>query len=47
MSREVRSSELEMGLSLFDNHEILEVSSPPTSYKAWNIQCALLEKDEK
>ena len=45
MFGEVRSSELEMGLSSSDNREILEVSSTP--YKTWNIQCALLEKDEK
>ena len=47
MSGEVRSSELEMGLSLSDNHKIPEVTSPSTPYKAWDIQCALLEKDEK
>ncbi|KAL0016496.1 hypothetical protein SO802_003565 [Lithocarpus litseifolius] len=47
MSGEVRSSELEMGLSSSDNRKIPEVSSPSTPYKAWNIQCALLEKDEK
>ena len=45
MFGEIRSSELEMGLSSSDNREILEVSSTP--YKTWNIQCALLEKDEK
>ena len=47
MSGEVRSSELEMGFSSFDNRKIPEVSSPSPPYKAWNIQCALLEKDEK
>ena len=47
MFGEVRSSELETRLSLSDNREILEVSSPSTPYKAWNIQCALSEKDEK
>ena len=47
MSGEVRSSELETRLSSFDNHEIPEVTSSSTPYKAWNIQCALSEKDEK
>ena len=47
MSGEVRSSELEAGLSSSDNREIHEVSSLSTPYKAWNIQCALSEKDEK
>ena len=47
MSGEVRSSELEMGLSSYDDREVLEVTSPSTSYKAWNILCALLGKDEK
>ena len=47
MSGEVRSSELETGLSLSDDRVIPEVTSPSTPYKAWNIQCALLEKDEK
>ncbi|KAK9988662.1 hypothetical protein SO802_028901 [Lithocarpus litseifolius] len=47
MSREVRSSELETGLSSFDDCEVLEVTSPSTPNKAWNIQCALLERDEK
>ena len=37
MSREVRSSELETGLSSSDNRKMLKVSSPSTSYKAWNI----------
>ena len=47
MFGEVRSSELEMGLSWFDNCEIPEVTSPSTTYKAWDIQCALSKKDEK
>ena len=47
MSLEVRSSELEMGLSSFDDRVIPEVTSPSTPYKAWNIPCALSEKDEK
>jgi len=36
-----------MGLSSSDNCNIPEVSSPSTPSKARNIQCALLEKDEK
>ena len=47
MSGEVRSSELETGLSSSDDRVIPEVTSPSTPYKAWNILCALLEKDEK
>ena len=47
MFGEVRSSELETGLSSSDNRVIPEVTSPSTPYKAWNIPCALLEKDEK
>ena len=47
MSGEVRSSELEMGLSSPDDREVPEVTSPSTPYKAWNIQCALSGKDEK
>ena len=47
MSREVMSSGLEMGLSLSNNREILEVTSLSTPYKAWDIQCALSEKDKK
>ena len=47
MSGEVGSSELEMGLSSSDDREVPEVTSPSTSYKAWNILCALLGKDEK
>ena len=34
-------------MSSSDNHKVPEVTSPSTSYKAWNIQCALLGKDEK
>ncbi|KAL0002261.1 hypothetical protein SO802_016042 [Lithocarpus litseifolius] len=44
---EVRSSELEMGLSSSDDRVIPEVTSPSTSYKTWNILCAFSEKDEK
>ena len=47
MLGEVRSSELETGLSSSDNCEIPEVTSLSTPYKAWNIQCAFSEKDEK
>ena len=34
MSGEVRSSELEMGLSTSDDRKVLEVTSPSTPYKA-------------
>ena len=47
MSGEVRSSELETRLPSFDDRVIPEVTSPSTLYKAWNIPCTLLEKDEK
>ena len=47
MSGEIRSTELETGLSSFDDRVIPEVTSPSTPYKAWNIPCDLLEKDEK
>ena len=47
MSGEVRSSELEAGLSLPDDHVVPEFTSPSTPYKAWNIPCAFLGKDEK
>ena len=47
MFGEVRSSELEMGLSSSDDRMIPEVTSPSTPYKAWNNPCALLENDEK
>ena len=47
ISGEVRSSELETGLSSSDDRNVPKVTSPSTPYKAWNIQCALLEKDEK
>ncbi|XP_075645351.1 uncharacterized protein LOC142616363 [Castanea sativa] len=47
MSGEVRSSELEIGLSSSDDHEVPKVTSPSTPYKAWNIPCALSGKDEK
>ena len=44
---EVRSSDLDTGLSSSDNHVIPEVTSPSTPYIAWNIPCALSRKDEK
>ena len=44
---EVRSSELETGLSSSNDHEVLEVTSPSIPYRAWNISCALSGKDEK
>ena len=43
----VRSSDLDTGLSSFDDRMIPEVTSPSTLYKAWNIPCALSGKDEK
>lgn len=43
---EFRSSELETGLSLFEDHGALEVTSISTPYKAWDICYALKEKDE-
>ena len=47
ISGEVRSSELEMGLSSSDGRVIPTVTSPSTPYKAWNILCALSRKDKK
>ena len=44
---EVRSSELEMGLSSFKDCGVLKVTSPSTPHKAWGICCSLMEKDEK
>ena len=44
---EVRSSDLEMGLSSSDDHVILEATSPSTPYKAWNISRSFTGKDEK
>ena len=43
MFGEVRSSELETGLSSSDDREVPEVTSPFLPYKAWNIPCALSE----
>ena len=44
---EVKSSELETGLSSSDDHVISKVTSLYTLYKAWNISCSLTGKDEK
>ena len=44
---EVRSSELETGLSLSKDRGVLEVISPSTPYKAWGICCSLKKKDKK
>ena len=43
---EVRSSDLEMRLSLYDDHVISEATSVSTPYKAWTISCSLTKKDE-
>ena len=44
---EVRSSDLETSLSLFDDHVISEATSVSTPYKAWNISCSLMGKDKQ
>ena len=44
---EVRSSELETGLSSSEDHGALDVTSPSTPHKAWDICCFLREKDKK
>ena len=44
---EVRSGELETGLSLFEDCGALKVTFPSTPHKAWSICCALKEKKEK
>ena len=44
---EVRSSDLETGLSLPDDHVISEASFVSTPYKAWTISCSLIGKDEQ
>ena len=43
----IRSNELETGLSSSDDHVISVVTSHSTFYKAWNISCSLMGKDEK
>lgn len=48
MSREeLRSSDLETGLSSSEDCAALEVTSLSTPYKAKDIRCALKEKDER
>ena len=44
---EVKSSELETGLSSSDDRMISETTSPSTPYKAWTFSCSLAGKDEK
>ena len=44
---EVRSSDLETGLSLSDDHVVSEATFVSTRYKAWNILCSLTGKDEQ
>ena len=43
---EVRSSELKTSLFSSGDRRALEITSPSTPYKAWDICCALKEKDE-
>ena len=43
----VRSSDLETGLSSFDDRVVSGATSVSTPYKAWNVLCSLSEKDEK
>ena len=47
MMSEMRSSDLETGLSSSDDRVILEATSVSASYKAWTISCSLTEKDEQ
>ena len=44
---EVRSSDLEIGLSSSDDRVIVEATSVSTPYKVWNIPCSLKGKDEQ
>ena len=44
---EVRSSDLETGLSSSDDRVISEATSLSTLYKAWTISCSVTGKDEK
>jgi len=44
---DVRFSDLEMGLSSFDDHVVSKATFVPTPYKAWNILCSLTRKDEQ
>ena len=43
---EVRSSELETGLSSSEDRKALKVTSPSTPYKAWDVCYVLKRKDE-
>ena len=43
----VGSSDLETGLSLFDDLVVLEATFMSTPYKAWNILCSLTRKDQQ
>ena len=44
---EVRSSDLEMGLSSPNDRMISEATSISTPYKAWTISCSFTRKDEQ
>ena len=44
---EVRSSDLEMGLSSSDDRMVSKATSVSTPYKAWNILCSLTRKDKQ
>nr|POE75428.1 hypothetical protein CFP56_50683 [Quercus suber] len=44
---DARSSDLEMGLSLFDDHVISKATSVSTPYKAWTILCSFMGKEEQ
>ena len=44
---EVRSSDLETGLSSSDDRMISKATSVSTPYKAWTISCSLTGKDEQ
>nr|POF23092.1 hypothetical protein CFP56_54306 [Quercus suber] len=44
---EVRSRNLETGLSSSDDCVVLGATSVSTPYKAWNVSCSLSEKDKK
>ena len=43
---EVQSSELETGLSSFEEYGVPKVSSRLAPFRALNIRCSLKEKDE-
>ena len=44
---EVRSNDLEMELSSFDDLMVSKATSMSTPYKAWNNSCSLMGKDEQ